>query len=521
MRRFSLSFILLLSACTVGPDFIDPEPEAPQAWQDPSANAPAAPGHSNITTASNPDPHWWATFDDKELSSLVVRAVKGNLPLQQAVLRITEARQQEISAEAAGLPHLGGSASYTREQEGLKGLVRESNSGGFNSSSTNTTAGGSSSSTGGSSFDISRFYQPIDLFQDSLNASWELDLFGRVRRQAEEARENTIETVENHNDALVSLEAQVAQAYVQFRGAQAQERIADEDIKVEQGIVQLTQRRYKQGISSYLDVDNAQTQLDTTTAGVPQFLQQERIAANELCLLLGLPPGALDTELETSRTIPTLPPDINIGLPGSFAMRRSDVRAAIAELHAATAALGIAVAQTYPDVTLTGAVGTRSLEIQDLVHWANLFYSAGPQISLPILEGGQLTANIDMTTAEQAEAALNYQQTVLTGLEQVENALSAYRTDRARQVSLADTVKAAEDGLYLARNRYEHGLSNFIDVLTTESQLVTARQQYTDAATSVTEDVVTLYRSLRRRLGRSELHEGASAGSRQGMGACA
>jgi NodT family efflux transporter outer membrane factor (OMF) lipoprotein len=488
IRRFSLAPLLLVAACTVGPDFIAPEPQAPVSWNDPSANSANPPGHSNITTMSNPDPQWWADFNDPELTSLIQRAIAGNLPLQEAVLRITEARQQEISAEAAGLPHLGGNASYEREQVGLKGLVRES-SGGLSGSS-------SSGSASGSSFDLGPLYKPINLFQDSLNASWELDLFGRVSRSAEEARANTVMAVENHNDALVSLEAQVGQAYTQFRGAQAQERIADEDIKVEQGILQLTQRRYKQGLSSYLDVDNAETQLDTTTAGVPQFQQQERVAANELCLLLGLPPGALDSELETGKTIPTLPPDIAIGMPSSFAMRRSDVRAAIAELHAATASLGVAVAQTYPDITLTGEAGTRSLEIQDLVNWANLFYSAGPQISLPIFEGGQLTANIDLATAQQTEAALNYQQTVLTGLEQVENALSAYRTDRARQESLEATVKVAQDGLYLAQNRYEHGLSNFIDVLSTENQLVTAQQQYTDAATSVTEDVVTLYRSL-------------------------
>ena len=499
MRRVAFPLVLLLSACSVGPDFHDPTPEAPEAWSDPSAVTPGKPGQSNITTLSNPDPKWWNGFDDPEMSSLIQRAIAGNLPLQQTVLRITEARQQEISAEAAGLPHLGGTASYMREQEGLKGLVRESSSGGGLGGSSSQTGGtnvGATVAGGANNFNLGSFYQPFNLFQDSLNASWEIDLFGRVRRSSEEARANTVMTVENHNDALVSLEAQTAQAYIDLRGAQAQETIADEDIKVEQGIVQLTQRRFKQGLASYLDVDNAQTQLDTTTAGVPTFLQQERVAANELCLLLGLAPGALDAELGQSRTVPTLPPDIAIGVPSEFAARRSDVRAAIAQLHAATASLGVAIAQTYPDVTLTGEAGTRAIDIQDLVHWANLFYSAGPQITLPILEGGQLTASIDLATAQQAEAALNYQQTVLTGLEQVENALAAYRTDRTRQISLADTVKVAQDGLYLAQNRYEHGLSTFIDVLTTENQLVTARQQYTDAATSVTEDVVTLYRSL-------------------------
>jgi NodT family efflux transporter outer membrane factor (OMF) lipoprotein len=479
--------LLPLAACSVGPDFAMPDITLPDLWNDPSTKVEAPAGQANVTMQSNPDPQWWKSFNDPELTSLVERAIAGNLPLQQAVLRVEEARQQEITAEAAGLPHLDANASYMREQVGLKGLVRES--GGASSF-------GSSSSSGSSSGFLDKLYQPINLFQDSLSASWEVDLFGRVQHATEEARANTIETVENHNDAMVSLEAQVAQTYAQFRGAQAQQAIANEDIKVETGILKLTKDRYQRGISSYLDVDNAQTQLDTTTASLPQFTQQGQVAANALCLLLGLMPGALDEELSTSTTQPTLPPDIPIGMPSALAERRADVRAAEQQLRAATAALDIAVADTYPELTLTGSAGTRALEIQDLTHWANHFYSAGPEISLPIFNGGTYTAAIAMQTAEQQEAALNYKQTVLTGLEQVENALAAYRADRARQQSLADTVKAASDGLYLAQNRYEHGLSTFIDVLTTENQLVTARQQYTDSALAVTEDVVTIYRSL-------------------------
>ena len=488
-KPIALVTLLALGACSVGPDFVSPKPGTPVVWNDPSTKKPVPKGRSNVTMESNPDPHWWESFNDPELTSLITRAASANLNLRQTVLRIEEARSSEVGAAAAGLPHLTGNASYTREQLGLKGIVRES---GFNSST------GTGGDTGGatSSGLINQLYQPVDLFQDSLNASWEIDLFGRVRRSVEESHANLEAVVEARNDALVSAEAQVAQSYAQLRGAQAQSRIAAEDIKVETDVLQLTQDRKARGLATDLDIDNAKTQLDTTTASLPTFQQQAQVAANALAVLLGQPPGSLDDELTTGQSVPTLPPDIPIGLPSTMAERRPDIREASARLHEATAAVGVAIADTYPDVTLTGQVGTRATEANYLTHWSNLFYSAGPAISLPIFQGGQLTANIELSTARQEEAALAYQQAVLNALQEVENALAAYRADRARQVSLADTVKSAQDGLFLATDRYKQGLSSFIDVLTTENQLVTARQQYTDAALAVTVDVIQLYRAL-------------------------
>ena len=481
MRKLFLLLVstTALAACSVGPAYTPPNPNTPSDWHDVSTKIPAPAGRSNVTTGTNPDPHWWESFADPELNSLVTRAATTNLTLRQTVLRIEEARANVTGAAAAGLPHLAANGSYTREQLGLKGIVNES---GFNN------AGSASIPT--------KLYDPVDLFQDSLNASWELDLFGRIRRETEEAHATLESVVEAHNDALVSAEAQVAQSYAQLRSAQEQTRIAQEDIKVETDILNLTKDAQQRGLVSDLDVDNARTQLDTTTATMPQFQQQEEVAANNLAVLLGEAPGALDSELASAKTVPLLPPDIPVGTPATLAERRPDIRQAAAQLHAATAAHGVAIAQTYPDITLTGAVGTRALEGQYLTHWANLFYSAGPAISLPIFEGGQLTANIELTDAQEQEAALGYQQAVLNGLKEVENALASYRADRARQASLGDTVKSASDGLMLATDRYKHGLSSFIDVLTTENQLVTARQQYTDSALAVTLDVVMLYRAL-------------------------
>ena len=487
MRKYILVLLstTALAACAIGPDYTPPLANTPSDWHDVSAKTAAPAGHSNVTTKTNPDPKWWESFQDPELNSLVSRAASQNLTLRQTVLRIEEARANVVGAAAAGLPHLSADGSYTREQLGLKGLSQEMGG-------TNNFTGGEA---GGGNI-LNQFYKPINLFQDSVDASWELDLFGRVRRQTEEAHATLESVVESHNDALVSAEAQVAQTYTQLRAAQAQNLIAEDDVKVERDIVALTKDRQQRGIVSDLDVDNAQTQLDITLSQMPAYQLQVDQAANNLAVLLGEPPGALDGELLAAKTVPLLPPDIPLGTPTTLAERRPDIREAAAKLHEATAAHGVAIAQTYPDITLTGQVGTRATEANYLTHWANLFYSFGPAISLPIFQGGQLTANIELTDAEEKEAALAYQQSVLNGLKEVENALASYRSDRASQMSLSDTVKSASDGLMLATDRYKHGLSSFIDVLTTESQLVTARQQYTQSAEAVTLDVVMLYRAL-------------------------
>jgi NodT family efflux transporter outer membrane factor (OMF) lipoprotein len=187
---------------------------------------------------------------------------------------------------------------------------------------------------------------------------------------------------------------------------------------------------------------------------------------------------------------------VGIGLPSTLARRRPDIREAEAELHAQTAAVGVAVASFYPSITLTGSIGLRATDASYLTNWASLFYSSGPQVSLPIFQGGQLTANLRAARAEQASAALNYRATVLTALREVEDALVSYRTDAQTADETAASVKAAAFSLYLAINRYTHGLSDFLTVLDAERSEVSARQQLVQADASVANDVVTLYTAL-------------------------
>ncbi len=478
-RAQALILAALLAACTVGPDFTPPQPATPSQWGDASAR----PG-GQADAGSEPDPHWWRNLHDPTLDSLEQRAAAGNLDVQRTVFRILEVRAQVQVARAAGLPSLGGRGSYTREQLGLKGALKEQHVDDLVSGS---PAGQQA---------LGALAAPLDLFQAGFDASWELDLFGRVRRSVEQAEAQEDAALASRADALVSLEAEVAQTYAQLRGAQELTRITAEEITTEQDVLTLTRQRHLRGLVSELDVDQAATQLNAVQAQLPQFEQQADQAMANLAVLLGQPPEALRAELITAGPVPLVPAIIPIGLPATLARRRPDIRQAEAQLHAATAGLGVAVAQLFPDISLTGSLGTRATQAKYLGDWANHFSTGGGTITLPLFEGGRLTGGVRLARAEEGDAVLAYRQTVLTALRDVENALTALRTEQARQHRLGELVASARDLLYLARNRYDHGLSSFIDVLNSETTLVQARQQWTQSAMITATNLVALYKAL-------------------------
>jgi NodT family efflux transporter outer membrane factor (OMF) lipoprotein len=343
---------------------------------------------------------------------------------------------------------------------------------------------------------LNQFSQPVNLFQYGLNSSWELDLFGKVRRSEEQAGARTQAQIEATNDALVMLEGQVAQAYVQLRGAQALTVSQQENVRTAQAAFNLTSTRQRQGLATDLDVEQARTQLADTQYQLPGYEKQSQQAMNRLSVLTGQPPGALDAMLGPPARLPPVPAVIGIGVPSELARRRPDVREAEAQLHAATANVGVAVASFYPDVSLTGSFGLRALDATYLTNWASSFYAFGPSISLPIFQGGRLTAGLRLARAQEAEAALAYRGTVLNALREVEDALVAYRTDRAGRDKLAEAVRSGETALYLARDSYTHGLADFIQVLDAERTLTGSRQQLVQADVMLTNDVVALYDAL-------------------------
>ena len=338
--------------------------------------------------------------------------------------------------------------------------------------------------------------QPNDIYQYGLDASWELDLFGRVRRSVEQARAQADAQSEAANDALVLLESEVARTYAQLRTAQALTDSQRRNVKDAQDALDLTDRRQRAGLTTQLDVEQARTQLDDTKRQLPGYEKQVEQASNALSVLVGEQPGSLDSLLSASRPLPTLPAVIATGVPATLARRRPDVRQAEAQLHAATASVGVAVASFYPDISLTGNLGIRATDASFLTKWASAFYSFGPSVSLPIFQGGRLTSNLRLAKARNEEAVLHYRGTVLNALREVEDSLVAYRTDQAARAQLADTVRSADLSAYLARNQYEHGLRDFIQVLDTERAATNARQQLVQADAQLVDDAVALYRAL-------------------------
>jgi len=468
-----------LAACVMGPQFTPPTADTPPAFD---AGQKLATGQTVSLAADPPDQAWWHEFKDPELDALEDRTRTGNLDLQAGMLRIVEARTQVLVARAQGLPSLKGTASYNREQLGAAGILKAQGG----------TFGGTTLSPGL----VSAITAPINLYQVGFDASWELDLFGKVSRSVEAAKAQSDEAVESRNDMLVSLEAEVAQTYLQLRAAQLLKSITVGLIAEEQGVLDLTINRQQHGLAEQGDVESARAQVATLRAHLPEYEQNISVSRHALAVLMGQNPEALQAELEATAALPAVPREIPAGIPSTLARRRPDIRKAEATLHAATAQVGVSVASMYPDISLTGSFGLRNTASNYLFNWSSKFYSAGPSVSVPLFQGGALIGNVKIAKAEAGVAALDYRKTVLAALQEVEDALVSLDQDAARVVALNDTVDANQRALDIERHSYQVGLTSYISVLNLELQTNQAKVQLAQASLSEVTDVVKLYKAL-------------------------
>ena len=507
--RLALPHVALagvLAGCTVGPDFKHQAIWSPATWF--ASRPPPPPQVAPISEpVSEPiDPNWWNLFHDAELTSLENRVAAANLNVRLSTIRLAESRSQRQITGADQFPTLTGDGSYTRErisQKGVLGVIGGGGGGGGGGSTTSFGSnGGAASGTTGRSGAIPNSVAggtsvpPFNLFQYGFDASWELDLWGRVRREVESADASLEASTDARRNSLLSVVAEVARDYVQLRGQQTQLAIARDNIVTEQESLRLSQDRFRAGLTTDLDVANAAAQLQTTQAQVPQLEQQEAESINSLSFLLGEAPGALRAELIRPGMVPPIPPRVPVGVPSELARRRPDIRQAEAQLHAATADIGVAVADFYPKVTLDGSLGLQALKAKDLGNWAARQYGLGPTISIPIFEGGRLRATLALRRVEQQEAALNYQQTVLQAWHDVDNALTAYAAEQRRHDALAGAVVQNQLALKLARERYTQGVADFLNVLDAERTLLNAQLSLADSATTVSSNMVQLYKAL-------------------------
>ncbi len=316
-------------------------------------------------------------------------------------------------------------------------------------------------------------------------------------RRAIEAADATVESsADDRRNTLLSTLAEVARLYMQLRNAQAQLAISRDNERTAQSTLQLANDRFRGGLTSELDVENAAAQLATTRATIPQLVQQEAQTINQLSFLLGRPPRSLEAQLQTARPVPPVPPRVPVGLPSELTARRPDIRMADARLHAATAQIGVAEANFFPSVTLSGNLTIQATRFVSLGNWDARTYGIGPAISIPIFQGGRLRAQLELNKAQQREAAVTYQRTVLNAFHEVDNAMIAYSQEQTRRDELQVVVNRNQRALLLAQQRYRDGLSTFLDVLDAERQVLSAQQQLATSTATISTNLVALYKAL-------------------------
>jgi NodT family efflux transporter outer membrane factor (OMF) lipoprotein len=477
-----LTLLPTAGCVSVGPDFEAPDPFLPSIsfFGKPGPLVPNhAPEASAKGDASPVDPKWWASFRDPILTSLAGRVAAANLDVYSATLKLAESRSQLGVVASAALPAINGDASYQRQLFSENGLVSL----------------GKALAPPGTSFVV----PPISIYQPGFDASWELDLWGHVRRQIEAADAQVEAAESQRRDTLVSTLAELARDYIQLRGVQAQIAISNENLKTTNDILQLTKTRAARGLTTQLDVENAAAQAASIKAQLPDLENQESMEINALSLLLDEPPGSLRSELTRAIPVPPTPPRVPLGIASELARRRPDIRAAEAQLHAATADIGVAVADFYPSVKFNSSnanVGLNALDLKDLWKGSSLQYVLGPSLSIPIFDGGRLKSTLQLREIQQQEAAITYHKTVLQAWHEVVNALVAYRTEQQRRARLKDQVEHSRQALALSRTRYDAGVIDFITVLVAAQTYLQAELQHAQSTTNVSTNLVQLYKAL-------------------------
>jgi multidrug efflux system outer membrane protein len=448
---------ILLSACAVGPNYRAPD-TAPAALK----NA-ASPEFVTQT----PEAVWWREFEDKELDDLVRGALAANLDLRSSYDRVKAARAVFVERKFDYAPHVQADAAYSHADEQQPG------------------------------FGPAR----INARSDSLgfDAAWEIDLFGRVRRSVEAARADLDAERANYQDGQVTVAAEVARNYFELRGAQKRLEVARQNLDSERQTLALTQLLDEAGRGSELDVVRSRARLKATEAAIPPLEAAQAQAGYRLAVLQGKRPGALDSELRAA-AVRTYAKALPIGDPTELLRRRPDVRAAERQLAAATARVGVATADLFPRVNVTGFVGFLSGDVGRLFDTSAgnnaRAWSITPTVSWAAFDLGSVRARLRASEAQSDAAAANYEKVVLTALEETENSFVAYSTGQAQLKSLTEQATASRRAAELAETQYREGVADFLVLLDAQRTQLDAEDAVAQAETAVNVSVVAIYKSL-------------------------
>jgi len=456
-RVKSIGFVLiasLLCGCAVGPDYQAPRLSLPAAW-------------GNVRQARPSKPpvlaEWWRKLNDPMLSGLIQEAIAGNLDVAAARARIREARASYRQAVGTLAPSVEGSASATRNRASV--------------------------SDGGASSTYSQY-------QAGFDASWELDLFGANRRGVEAAHYGMDAAEDDLRATLLVLIGDMASSYVEMRGYQERIALARRTTASQRETAALTRSKFEAGASSAVDVSNALGQAESTAAGIPDLETSYTQAVHRLSVLTGRPPAALSERLRTVASIPRPGLPIPTGVPADILLTRPDVRLAERQYAQYTAKVGQAEAARYPSASLTGNIATSGTRIGDLGKSSSISWSFGPTLTIPVFNGGQLKAAVEVAEAQRDQYFVAYRSAVLTALEDVENAIVALSQERIKSNRLAVSSRHYREAASLARSLYQSGSQSFLNLLEAERSLYSAEDSLITSQAAIATDYIALNKAL-------------------------
>lgn len=461
--------VLMVGGCAVGPDFVRPDAPAEEKWID--TDLP------QIKTEPADLTDWWKVFNDPLLDSLIETAYRQNLPLQIAGLRIMEARAQlglAVGNKYPQLQQLSGSATAVEISDNAPNALA-----------------------------ADKFYYNYEL---GFDAAWELDFWGRFRRGVESAQATYMASIAGYDNALVTLTAEVARAYVQIRTFEDRIRIADENVKIQKRSLEIAEARFEGGIVTELDVQQARALLNDTSASISRLRIGLRQTRHGLSILLGIPPGELKNVLTEAASIPEVPPEVVVGIPADLLRRRPDIRNAELQAAAQSARIGVAKADLYPQFSLVGSIGLQSNEqggiTSNNAHFGDLFdsesitYFAGPSIQWPILNYGRIKSKVRVQDARFQQFIVNYQNTVLNAYREVEDAMVGFLNSKEQVVFLSDSVNASKRSVELSLIQYREGVVDYQRVLDTQRFLTQEQDLLTSVNGEVALNLIAMYKAL-------------------------
>jgi len=456
-RGALLSAALLLAGCAVGPDYKRPEVQVPPEFRGQAPEIPA-------TEKSVGDLAWWEIFQDPVLQELLRTALAANYDLRIATARVLDARAQVTVTRSFQFPDVTGNASaaYTR-------IFGDRTP--FQSKST---------------------FSPVG----TLDLAWELDFWGRLRRATEAARGDLLATEDARRFVITTLISDVATAYFQLRELDLELEISRRTFDSRQGSLKLVQHRYEGGVSALIDVRQAEVLLYTAAETIPDVERRIEQTENLISLLLGRNPGPVLRGRSTAEQLALAPPNVPAGLPSSLLERRPDVRSAENQLAAATARIGVAKADYFPRVFLTGAAGAGGVRIDGSWFGPQGIGTIAPQLTLPIFNMGRVGAGVDSAEARALEALASYEQTVQTAFREVSDALVEHRKRRESRIQQALLVDSLRDAARLADVRYKGGVTSYLEVLDTERQLFDAELTLAQTQRDELLALIRVYRAL-------------------------